>query len=104
MRVASDGLPSYSLNSNPHQHLQQQQHFSSPPCDNSSKWENVGRVWVDMMKTIRSPQLALAAHKYIMNTLFSVLEADQQLAGTDPNATRIRIKDNVPQIEITMHQ
>lgn len=63
-----------------------------------------GRVWVDMMKTIRSPQLALAAHKYIMNTLFSVLEADQQLSGTDPNAVRIRIKDCVPQIEITMNQ
>ncbi|VDK84694.1 unnamed protein product [Onchocerca ochengi] len=102
----SDGLSPYSLNSNPHQHLQQQQqHLShSPLYDNSSKWENVGRVWVDMMKTIRSPQLALAAHKYIMNTLFSVLEADQQLAGTDPNATRIRIKDSVPQIEIIMHQ
>ncbi|CAG9539641.1 unnamed protein product [Cercopithifilaria johnstoni] len=105
VRVASDGLPPYSLNSNPHHHLQQPQHFSPPPsCDNSSKWDNVGRVWVDMMKTIRSPQLALAAHKYIMNTLFSVLEADQQLAGTDPNATRIRIKDTAPQIEIIMHQ
>ncbi|VDK85864.1 unnamed protein product [Litomosoides sigmodontis] len=105
VRVASDVLPSYSLNSNQHNNLQQQQHFSPfPLCDSSSKWENVGRVWVDMMKTIRSPQLALAAHKYIMNTLFSVLEADQQLAGTDPNATRIRIKDSVPQIEITMHQ
>ncbi|KAL4001928.1 Alcohol dehydrogenase transcription factor Myb/SANT-like family protein [Acanthocheilonema viteae] len=105
VRVASDGIPSYSLNSNPHHHLQQQQHFSPPPlCDSSSRWENVGRVWVDMMKMIRSPQLALAAHKYIMNTLFSVLEADQQLIGTDPNATRIRIKDSVPQIEIIMHQ
>ncbi|KAM3724134.1 Transcription factor [Dirofilaria immitis] len=102
----SDGLSPYGLNSNSHQHLQQQQqHFSSPPLyDSSSRWENVGRVWVDMMKTIRSPQLALAAHKYIMNTLFSVLEADQQLAGTDPNATRIRIKDSIPQIEIIMHQ
>ncbi|KAK6100969.1 Alcohol dehydrogenase transcription factor Myb/SANT-like family protein [Brugia pahangi] len=105
VRVNPDGLSSYSLNPNPHYHLQQQQHFSPPAlCDSSSRWENVGRVWVDMMKTIRSPQLALAAHKYIMNTLFSVLEADQQLAGTDPNATRIRIKDSAPQIEITMHQ
>uniref|UniRef100_A0A915PQG5 MADF domain-containing protein n=1 Tax=Setaria digitata TaxID=48799 RepID=A0A915PQG5_9BILA len=103
--TSDSSLPQYNLNPNPQQQLQQQQHSVLPPlCDNPSRWENVGRVWVDMMKTIRSPQLALAAHKYIMNTLFSVLEADQQLAGTDPSATRIRIKDSVPQIEITMHQ
>ncbi|VDO38282.1 unnamed protein product [Brugia timori] len=99
VRVNPDGLSSYSLNPNPHHHLQQQQHFSPPAlCDSSSRWENVGRM------NNLSNHLALAAHKYIMNTLFSVLEADQQLAGTDPNATRIRIKDSAPQIEITMHQ
>ncbi|VDN07469.1 unnamed protein product [Thelazia callipaeda] len=87
---------------NPSTQLIQQQGFLAP--DNPSKWENVGRVWIDMMKSIRSSQLALAAHKYIINTLFSVLEADQQLLGTDPNTTRVRIRDVAPQIEITMHQ
>ncbi|MCP9258940.1 hypothetical protein DINM_001930 [Dirofilaria immitis] len=108
----SDGLSPYGLNSNSHQHLQQQQqhflllHYTIVLQDGRMLVGNIlsCRVWVDMMKTIRSPQLALAAHKYIMNTLFSVLEADQQLAGTDPNATRIRIKDSIPQIEIIMHQ
>ncbi|VDK48974.1 unnamed protein product [Gongylonema pulchrum] len=47
-----------------------------------------------MMKTIRSPQLALAAHKYIMNTLFCVLEADQQLAGADPSPAHVHIRDS----------
>ncbi|KHN81932.1 hypothetical protein Tcan_04864 [Toxocara canis] len=74
------------------------------PVDCASKWENVGRVWIDMMKTVRSPQLALAAHKFVTNTLFAVLEADHQLMGADPTTTRVRIRENAPQIEITMHQ
>lgn len=57
-----------------------------------------------MMKTIRSPQLALAAHKFVTNTLFAVLEADHQLSGTDPATTHVRIRENAPQIEITMRQ
>uniref|UniRef100_A0A915BJS9 MADF domain-containing protein n=2 Tax=Parascaris univalens TaxID=6257 RepID=A0A915BJS9_PARUN len=74
------------------------------PVDSAAKWENVGRVWIDMMKTIRSPQLALAAHKFVTNTLFAVLEADHQLYGTDPATTHVRIRENAPQIEITMRQ
>ncbi|VDK44739.1 unnamed protein product [Anisakis simplex] len=72
--------------------------------DSDAKWENVGRVWIDMMKTVRSPQLALAAHKFVTNTLFAVLEADTQLLGVDPSITRVRIRENAPQIEVTMHQ
>ncbi|VDN52535.1 unnamed protein product [Dracunculus medinensis] len=66
----------------------------------NSRWENVGRVWIDMMQAVRSPELALAANRYITNTLFAVLDSDRIIAAKNPSRIRIVMPQTPPEIQI----
>lgn len=53
-----------------------------------------------MMQAVRSPELALAANRYITNTLFAVLDSDRIIAAKNPSRIRIVMPQTPPEIQI----